>query len=65
MAEWTVKCGMCKHSKTYSGYVSVVACDFAECKFEPIVCTASNKTEALPKGRWQASTTTKMEEKDE
>ena len=43
MAEWTVKCGMCKHSKTYSGYISVVACDFAECKFEPIVCTAKQQ----------------------
>lgn len=64
MAQWTVKCGMCKHSKTYSGYISVVACDLAECKFDPIVCTASNKTELLPKDQWQASITTIMEENE-
>lgn len=63
MAQWTVKCGMCKHRKSYSGYVCVTACDLAECKFEPIVCTASNKTEILPKDQWTASTTTKMEKK--
>ena len=65
MTQWIVTCGMCKHSKTYSGYVSVVACDLAECKFEPIVCTATNKTGPLTKDRWTASTTTKMEEDKE
>ena len=61
-----MKCGMCKYGKRYTGYVFVMACDLMKCNFEPIVCTASTKTEALPKDQWQASTTTKMErERDE
>ncbi len=63
MAQWREKCVYCKHSELFAGYV--VSCDLAECEYEFNDFTYSNKTEALPKGRWQASTTTKMEEKDE
>ena len=60
MAQWQTRCGLCKHHISYSGYLSITVCNLAECKYEPIVCTASNKTEMLPKEQWTVSNKTKV-----